>query len=83
MNNGVKNRHDYYNNYCNSSYLKQKQFIMKKKPIIPMLLLFMASCLSGCQVIGDIFKTGVGVGIFIVVFIILIVVFVASKAKKG
>jgi hypothetical protein len=40
--------------------------------------------LSSCQIIGDIFKAGVGVGIFIVVAIIAIVIFIVAKvAGRG
>ena len=40
--------------------------------------------LSGCQVIGDIFKAGVGVGIFAVVVVIALVGgLVALVSRKG
>jgi hypothetical protein len=34
---------------------------------------------TSCEVIGDIFKAGMGVGIFIVIFIIAIIIFIISK----
>ncbi|CAA9202291.1 hypothetical protein Flavo103_38480 [Flavobacterium collinsii] len=34
---------------------------------------------TSCEVIGDIFKAGMGVGIFIVVFIIAILIFIFAK----
>ena len=39
--------------------------------------------LSSCQVIGDIFKAGVGVGIFIVVIVVAIIIFIISKVAGG
>ncbi len=39
--------------------------------------------LSSCQVIGDIFKAGVGVGIFIVVAVIAVVIFIIAKVAGG
>jgi hypothetical protein len=52
-----------------------------KRNILNLGLLFLLNMLSGCQVIGDIFKTGVGVGIFIVVFIIILIALIVGKAK--
>lgn len=39
--------------------------------------------LSSCQVIGDIFKAGVGVGVFLVIAVILLVIFVIGKVFSG
>ncbi len=39
--------------------------------------------LSSCQVIGDIFKTGVGVGVFLVIAVIVLIVFVIGKVFGG
>jgi hypothetical protein len=47
------------------------------------LLFVLLTTFSGCQIIGDIFKTGVGVGIFIVVIIIVIVGAIVSRSGKG
>lgn len=38
--------------------------------------------LSSCEVIGGIFKAGMGVGIFIVVVVVLIIVFFVMRAGK-
>jgi hypothetical protein len=43
------------------------------------LLLF----LNSCQVVGDIFKAGMGFGIFMVVAVIGIVIFIIVKATGG
>ncbi|HSD08666.1 hypothetical protein [Flavobacterium sp.] len=34
---------------------------------------------TSCEVIGDIFKAGMGFGIFIVIAVIALIIFVASK----
>jgi hypothetical protein len=54
---------------------------MKRNILNLGLLFILINMLTGCQAIGDIFKTGVGVGIFIVVFIIVIIALVVGKAK--
>jgi len=53
-----------------------------KKNILSIGVLFLVSMLAGCQVIGDIFKTGVGVGVFIVLFIIIAVALIVGKSNK-
>ncbi|MFH6999680.1 hypothetical protein ACHRVZ_17285 [Flavobacterium sp. FlaQc-57] len=34
---------------------------------------------TSCEVIGDIFKAGMGFGIFIVIFIVAIIIFIFAK----
>ena len=53
-----------------------KQFITLS--FLSMVLVMM----SGCQVIGDIFKAGVWVGIIVVVVIIALVLWLIGKTKK-
>ena len=38
--------------------------------------------LTGCEVIGDIFKAGMGVGIFIVIVVVVLVIWLISKFRK-
>lgn len=49
---------------------------------ITALLLFAITTLSSCELIGDIFKAGVGVGAFIVIFIIILILFLVFKGRK-
>lgn len=49
-----------------------------KNSVYP-LLLFVMIALSGCELVGDIFKAGVWVGVLIVVAIIALIVFLISK----
>lgn len=45
-----------------------------------MLMLLLASLtLTSCELVGGIFKAGMGVGIFIVIAIIAVIVFIISK----
>ncbi|WP_165834974.1 hypothetical protein [Flavobacterium cheongpyeongense] len=37
---------------------------------------------TSCELIGDIFKAGIGVGIFIVVFIIAIIIWIFAKVFR-
>ncbi|RKR11949.1 hypothetical protein C8C83_3708 [Flavobacterium sp. 90] len=38
---------------------------------------------TSCEVIGDIFKAGMGFGIFIVIFIVAIIIFIFAKVFGG
>jgi hypothetical protein len=49
------------------------------KNLVYPLLLFAMVFLSGCELVGDIFKAGVWVGVLIVVAIIALVVFLIGK----
>jgi hypothetical protein len=60
---------------------KIKKIIMKKNVFNYALLFILLTAFSGCQAIGDIFKTGVGVGIFVVIFIIVVIALIVSKSK--
>ncbi len=54
---------------------------MKKLHIFSVFALLLS--LSSCQVIGDIFKTGVGVGVFLVLAAIALVIFIVAKVSGG
>lgn len=53
-----------------------------KRILIFTLLLMVLLILTGCSVIADIFKAGMGVGIFLVVVVIGLVVFIVYKIRK-
>ena len=55
---------------------------MKRLSIVSLVLILVMS-LNSCQVVGDIFKAGMGFGIFIVIAIIGIIIFIISKAAGG
>ena len=42
-------------------------------------LVLAMTTLSGCQLVGDIFKAGVWVGVLVVVVVIALVIFLVSK----
>ena len=57
---------------------------MKIKLFNTSFLVMLLTMLSGCEVIGGIFKAGVWSGIIIVVLIIALIIFVIGKmGKKG
>ena len=58
----------------------EKKLRLNIKAILSLLSITML--LSSCEVIGGIFKAGMGVGIFIVVVIVLIIVFFVMRAGK-
>ncbi|HEY0897255.1 MAG TPA: hypothetical protein VGE15_11935 [Sphingobacteriaceae bacterium] len=53
---------------------------MRKLYIFPVLLIL--TSLTGCELIGDIFKTGFYAGIFIVIAIILLVFWLLSRIRR-
>jgi hypothetical protein len=54
---------------------------MENKAIVYISLSFLLLLFSGCEIVGDIFKTGVGVGVIIVVLIIAIGLYLVSKMR--
>ncbi len=48
-----------------------------------LLLLLVLMTATSCEIIGDIFKAGMGVGIFLVVVVIAVIVFIISKLGGG
>jgi hypothetical protein len=56
---------------------------MKNQTFLIVLLFSILATLSGCEIIGGIFKAGMGVGIFIVVIVIAILVFIISKMRSN
>ncbi len=54
---------------------------MKKLQLLSVLVLLLT--LSSCQVVGDIFKAGVGVGVFAVVAVVGLVIFLIAKVAGG
>ena len=53
---------------------------MKKLNVLFFVAVAMMA-LSGCSVIGDIFKAGAYVGIFAVIFVIIIILWIVSKFR--
>jgi len=58
-----------------------KKTTKMEKNIFPLFLfiVLLSGSLSGCQVIGDIFKAGVWSGVLLVVGIIALIIFVISR----
>ncbi len=46
------------------------------------LIVLLAMTLSGCEVIGGIFKAGVWVGIIMAVFVVALLMWIFSKARS-
>jgi hypothetical protein len=46
------------------------------------LVILAGIALSGCEVVGGIFKAGMAVGVFLVIAVIVLIAFVVSKARK-
>jgi hypothetical protein len=55
---------------------------MKNKILIFALLFMTLFILTGCSVIADIFRAGMGVGIFLVVLVIALVIWVIYKIRR-
>ncbi len=56
-------------------------YIMKQLQILSIAIILLT--LSSCQIIGDIFKTGVGVGVFLVIGVIALIIFIFAKIGGG
>jgi hypothetical protein len=54
---------------------------MKNIAILPATLIFLLLFLSGCELVGTIFKTGMGVGVIIVVIVIALVLYLFRKRQ--
>ena len=54
---------------------------MKHRWYLFVLLLFSTVALTGCEVIGDIFKAGVWVGVLLVMLVIGIIVWLVTRSK--
>ena len=52
---------------------------MQNKILRMLMVLVILFSFTSCEVIGDIFKAGMGFGIFIVIFIIAIIIFIFAK----
>lgn len=46
------------------------------------LLLVIAVTFSSCEVVGGIFKAGMGVGIFIVVLVVALIIWLVSRGRR-
>lgn len=57
---------------------------MRLRLSAPVVLLFVLSTLfvTSCELLGDVFQTGVGVGIFIAVVIIVLIFFISRIGKR-
>jgi len=56
---------------------------MKKQTFNIALTIFILTTFSSCEVIGGIFKAGMGLGIFLVVIVIAVVIFFVSRLRKN
>jgi len=55
---------------------------MKRFNYLWMLVIAMAVTLSSCEVVGGIFKAGVGVGIFIVILVVILIIWLVSRGRR-
>ncbi|CAD0007334.1 MULTISPECIES: hypothetical protein [Flavobacterium] len=55
---------------------------MQNKITRLLMVLFILFSFTSCELVGDIFKAGMGVGIFIVIFIIAIIIWIFAKVFK-
>ncbi len=55
---------------------------MKMRNLYNLIALSTLTLLSGCELVGDIFKAGAYTGIFIVVVIIALIVWLLSKFRS-
>jgi len=56
---------------------------MKKQTFKLSLIISMLTTFSSCEVVGGIFKAGMGVGVFVVVLVIALIIFLVSRMGKN
>ena len=54
----------------------------QSKAMLFVALFFSANLLTGCEVIGGIFKAGMGVGIFVIVAVVALVLYFIGRSRK-
>ena len=54
----------------------------QSKAVLFVALFFVANLLTGCEVIGGIFKAGMGVGIFVIVVVVALVLYFIGRSRK-
>ncbi len=66
-----------------ANFQPTKRSHQKKTLFINALLALMILSFSSCEIIGGIFKTGMGVGIFLVVIVVAIVLYIVSRIGRS
>lgn len=70
------------NKYLKNWLMKtEKRPRLSGSPLIP-LLMFTILIMSGCELIGGIFQTGVGVGAFIVIIVVIIIFAISRRFRR-
>ena len=54
----------------------------QSKVVLFVALFFAANLLTGCEVIGGIFKAGMGVGIFVIVAVVALILYFIGRSRK-
>jgi hypothetical protein len=54
---------------------------MKRNSFLSAILFTFLLILSGCEIIGGIFKTGMGIGVIVSIIVVIFIVFLISKMK--
>ena len=65
------------------SFQLKKNIKMNKHLLVFAILGSLITLMSGCEIIGGIFKTGMGVGIFLVVIVIAIIFYFVNRMGKN
>jgi len=55
---------------------------MKTKLTRILMLLLVLVSFTSCEIIGDIFKAGIGIGIFLVIVVVVIIIYIISRFFK-
>ena len=55
---------------------------IQSKVVLFVASFFAAYLLTGCEVIGGIFKAGMGVGIFVIVAVVALVLYLIGRSRK-
>ncbi len=53
-----------------------KSLLLRSLPLLLVLIL-----VSSCELVGDIFKAGVGVGVFLVILVVAVIIWAIAKFR--
>ncbi len=54
-----------------------RTLLLRSLPLLLVLVL-----VTGCELVGDIFKAGVGVGIFLVILVVAVIIWAIAKFRN-
>ncbi len=64
-------------NFTKTNPEHMRTLLLRSLPLLLVLVL-----VTGCELVGDIFKAGVGVGIFLVILVVAVIIWAIAKFRN-